>query len=382
MSRRAKEKTKASKVLIRSTSTTKPTNEGTDDDTESPQADDISSASPSVDAHSPMDSPPSQVDASSQGQLSPLTSPPQLHVITDTANVVWQNSPVEQPPDSGTYISRSNLFSGTDSYALRRGSLPVNAFPHPDSSKDGPPVIDCFDPSVRRRSVDASLQRLAFNPYAPYARAKNDILFGPRVGVAPPGRHHQLSRIPYFHNQSHRPSLPHHPSMPQRFGARRSSVCSRTFRFASQPTISPSPPPLLPHDVRGSLPDPYQMYTMPTRVSVSPIPGPLPSPDYSFGAASTPSMTSPSSADSERNSPDSVRSFTYRNEDFEDEERFARYDAFSRYGSIASIASESSINSSYYPEIGGPRADHELVHELPTDTRLNSWCVHLAVFTS
>lgn len=376
ISSRAKEKTKVSKVLSRSTSKpTKPA-EGTDDDTEFPLEEDMSSASPSVDAHSSAESPPPQADASSQGQPSPMPSPPQLHVITDTTSIVWQNSPVEPPPDSGTFISRSNLFSGVDSYAQRRGSLPVNAFLHPDSSTEGPPVIDCFDPLVRRRSVDASLQRLASNPYAPLARAKNNILFGPRVGVAPPGRHHQLSRMPYFH----RSSLPLHSSTPQRLETRRSSVYSRPFRFSSQPTISPSPSPLSPYrEIRGSLPDPHQMYTMPTRVSVSPIPGPLPSPDYSFGAASTPSMASPSSADSEHNSPDSLRSFTFRNEDFEDEDRMTSYDAFSRYGSIASIASESSINSSYYSEIGGPRADHELVHELPLDARLDSWCVFLAV---
>jgi hypothetical protein len=75
-------------------------------------------------------------------------------------------------------------------------------------------------------------------------------------------------------------------------------------------------------------------------------------------------MASPSSGDSERNSPDSVRSFTFRGDDEE-------YDAYSRFGSIASIAtSESSINSSYYAEIGGAAVDHHSAEE-----RRDAWYV-------
>ena len=238
-------------------------------------------------------------------------------------------------------------------------------------------MVDAFDPLLRRSSVDASLQRLALNPFASLARAKNSALYGPGFGVAIPGapsngsirHHHQLNRLPYSnHNPLHQrrgvsnsfASLPQHASM------RRLSMDSRHLRFTSMSRThqTPSPSPLTPYNavIRASLPG--HPYTISSRPVASPIPGPLPSPGFSFGAASTPPMASPSSGDSERNSPDSVRSFTFRGDD-ED------YDAYSRFGSIASIAtSESSINSSYYAEIGGPAVDHHSAEE-----RRGSWYV-------
>ena len=239
-------------------------------------------------------------------------------------------------------------------------------------------MMDAFDPLLRRSSVDASLQRLALNPFASLARAKNSALYGPGFGVAIPGapshglrHHHQLNRLPYNYHPLHHQrrgvsgsiaSLPQHASM------RRLSMDSRPPRFSSisRTHQTPSPSPLTPYNavIRASLPD--HLYTISSRTVASPIPGPLPSPGFSFGAASTPPMASPSSGDSERNSPDSVRSFTFRSGG-EDED----YDAYTRFGSIASIAtSESSINSSYYGEIGGPGVDHHSVEE-----RRDSWYV-------
>ncbi|KIM40240.1 hypothetical protein M413DRAFT_413744 [Hebeloma cylindrosporum] len=313
------------------------------------------------------------VDAFSSSSGS-STSPPQLHLITDATKFSWQNSPIEPPPDSATFPIRpptnsfisagSNAYNNSDLYSHRRGSLPATAFPPPGQSSESP-MMDAFDPLLRRSSVDASLQRLALNPFASLARAKNSALYGPGFGVAVPGapsnglrHHHQLSRLPYNYNPLHQrrggvsnsiASLPQHASM------RRLSMDSRQTRFTpmSRTHQTPSPSLLTPYNavIRASLPD--HLYTISSRTVASPIPGPLPSPGFSFGAASTtPSMPSPSSGDSERNSPDSVRSFTFRGDD-ED------YDAYSRFGSIASIAtSESSINSSYYAEIGGPAVDH------------------------
>jgi len=81
----------------------------------------------------------------------------------------------------------------------------------------------------------------------------------------------------------------------------------------------------------------------------SPIPGPLPSPSFSFGAASTQSASSPNSADSERHSPDSFGSLI-RGED-EDDDTSTSYDAFSRFGSFTSVAtSDSSVHSAFGPE--------------------------------
>lgn len=311
-------------------------------------------------------------------------SPPQLHLITDATKFSWQNSPVEPPPDSATFpirpptnsfISAGSNAYNSDLYAHRRGSLPATAFFPPGQSSESP-MMDAFDPLLRRSSVDASLQRLALNPFANLARAKNSALYGPGFGVAIPGapsnglrHHHQLNRLPYNYNSLHHQrrgvsnsiaSLPQHASM------RRLSMDSRQSRFTSisRTHQTPSPSPLTPYNavIRASLPD--HLYTISSRTVASPIPGPLPSPGFSFGAASTPPMASPSSGDSERNSPDSVRSFTFRGDDEE-------YDAYSRFGSIASIAtSESSINSSYYAEIGGAAVDHHSAEE-----RRDAWYV-------
>jgi len=313
------------------------------------------------------------------------TSPPQLHLITDAAKFSWQNSPVEPPPDSATFPIRpptnsflsagSNVYN-SDLYPHRRGSLPATAFLPPSQSSSESPMVDAFDPLLRRSSVDASLQRLALNPFASLARAKNSALYGPGFGVSIPGapsngirHHHQLNRLPYsnYHPLQQRRGVSNSlASLPQHASMRRLSMDSRHPRFTSMSRThqTPSPSPLTPYNavIRASLPD--HLYTISSRPVASPIPGPLPSPGFSFGAASTPPMASPSSGDSERNSPDSVRSFTFRGDD-ED------YDAYSRFGSIASIAtSESSINSSYYAEIGGPVVDHHSAEE-----RRGSWYV-------
>ena len=238
----------------------------------------------------------------------------------------------------------------------------MNALPQDDGSNE--PSVDWLDPLARRRSVDASLQRLASNPYAPLARAKNGAVFGPRFGVASPGRHHQLSRVPYGY-QTQRHGLPYYPS--PHVNVRHSSMDSRASRFPPRGPSSPSPAAISPYlAVRASLPD-QSLYTVTSRTIASPIPGPLPSPNFSFGAASTPSMASPSSGDSERNSPDSLRSFSFTGED-DEEGVSSSYNSYSRFGSTVSIASEA---SSYYAEIGGPGVEQAPTPDL--HVRRDSW---------
>jgi hypothetical protein len=95
-------------------------------------------------------------------------------------------------------------------------------------------------------------------------------------------------------------------------------------------------------------------------------------PGFQFGAASssTPSIASPSSIDSERNSPDSVRSFPFGGD--EENQPSPPYDTYtSRFSSVASIAtSESSLNSGYY---GGLTADQ--------DRRDSTWYVYIYLAT-
>ena len=314
-------------------------------------------------------------DSSDHFDASPspsITSPPQLHLITDPSNFCWDNSPVE-PPDSATFITRPNILPGTnDIYSYRRGSLPVNAFPPEPSSES--PQPDCFDPLVRRRSIDASLQRLASNPFAGLARAKNSALYGPGFGVSPAGRHHQLGHLPYG-NPPQRRGLSQLSAMPQHASLRRLSMDSRSTRIPSKLNQSPpSPSPLTPYNavVRASLPD--HLFAVTSRTVVSPIPGPLPSPGFSFGAASTPSTTSPSSGNSERNSPDSLQSFTFRSEDIDEDGVPSHYEVYSRFGSVASIAtSDSSINSSYF-------SDHLATPDVRAEDRRSSWYVFFDSF--
>lgn len=295
---------------------------------------------------------------------SPSNTPPQLRLITDSSNSSWNNSPLE-PPDSATFATRPNVFPGSnDLYSHRRGSLPVNAFP-PDPSQS--PHPDSFDPLIRRGSIDTSLQRLASNPFASLARAKNSALYGPGFGVSLPGRNHQLNHSPYGHPPQRR-GLSHLAAIPQHASLRRLSMDSRSVRIPSRLNQSPSPSPLTPYNavVRASLPD--HLFPVPPRQVASPIPGPLPAPGFSFGAASD---NSPSSGDSERNSPDSLQSFTFRGEDNDED---GHYEVYPRFGSIASIAtSDSSINSSYFSELGSAAVDHLATSDVRAEDKRSSW---------
>jgi hypothetical protein len=290
-------------------------------------------------------------ESPSQSPNPPSTSPPALHIVTESSSTSWQDYPVVDavPIDQPSYAD-INLHAG------RRGSLPVNALPHTGRSTNGPPQVDSFDPFARRLSVDASLLRLANNPYAHLARAKNGALFGTRGMTT---RQHSLSRVPYAPYAQR--VVPRGAPMPSRLDIRRASADSRAYRLSSRAGGPPSPSPLSSyHVMRGSLPE-HNLYTVSSRPLPPPIPGPLPSPNFSFGAASTPSMASASSGDSERNSPDSLQSFTFRREEFdEDEGTSASYDGLSRFGSIASVAtSDSSVHSSYYNDVSACAPDHE-----------------------
>lgn len=332
-------------------------------------------------------------------------SPPELRVITDSAVFNWTNNDVnEPPPDSTTSCTSSGLpttalpnicldLDSEDLYALRRGSLPVTSALY--RSQVSQPSSDPF---VRRCSVDASLQRLALHPYANLARAKNTALYGAGVGVASSD---SASRdVPSIgaDGTSHYHLMNYGPRRLQRrfvsssalsaavqYGsslstahysnARRLSMDSRALRISSLQRMrhSPSPSPLSTYSSisRASLPESH-LYSISPRSIGSPIPGPLPMPGFQFGAASssTPSVASPSSIDSERNSPDSIRSFSFGGDD--ENQPSPPYETYtSRFGSVASIAtSESSLNSAYY---GGSIVDQ--------DRRNSTWyvCIYLSV---
>ncbi|KAJ7045668.1 hypothetical protein C8F04DRAFT_939973 [Mycena alexandri] len=246
------------------------------------------------------------------------TEPPSLHVVTDSSVSSWGGSPVVETPEDAPFDMPSLHMVGSG----RRGSLPVNAL-----SYGGNPLVDPLDPLARRRSVDASLVRLAVNPYAGIVRAKNSLLATQRLSH---GRRNN-NQYPTRPGMSHRATVPAH--------TRHASMDSRGYRIPP----SPSPSPLSPfHAVRASLPD-HHLYPVSSRSIAAPIPGPLPSPGFSFGMPNA-------SSDGDRNSPVDFGGFSFGPRDDADTEDDGS--ASYQMSRFSSIASESSATSAYFSDVG------------------------------
>ncbi|KAJ7783330.1 hypothetical protein B0H16DRAFT_1297213 [Mycena metata] len=291
--RRAKEKTKAAKGAVKAPK-------------------DVDSPSPRS-SEDPDEQLPGLSTSSSPSPTA--TEPPSLHVVTDAVVSSWGGSPVVETPEDPPFDMPSLHMVGSG----RRGSLPVNAY-------GGNPLVDPLDPLARRRSVDASLVRLAVNPYAGIARAKNSAMMATQR--LSHGRRSQYTA---------RPGMPHRATVPAH--TRHTSLDARGYRIPP----SPSPSPLSPyHAVRASLPD-HQLYPVSSRPIAAPIPGPLPSPGFSFGMPNA-------SSDGDRNSPVDFGGFSFGPRDDADTEDdgSASYQ-MSRFGSIAS---ESSATSAYFSDVG------------------------------
>ncbi|KAL1703219.1 hypothetical protein EV121DRAFT_261239 [Schizophyllum commune] len=353
--RRAKEKLKASKASKAKeeksnadkadASPPSPSNPPTGDSSSStttPAAEE--SKSDQSAATTPPTTPPSKPDSPPD---SSAISPPALTINIAPSEPPSLQSPW-QPPTSGGSLAQHTLpgapVPSVDDAALlaqRRGSLPAHLHSTVDLSSDLLSVR--HDPFARRRSVDASLQRLPYNPYAPVARARN----GMHSGLNP-------HRVPS--QRSLCPPMARAMSM----DARRFSVdvVPSTQRMYSRPSpqLPYSRPSLpngsltsLPNGSRPSLPS-DDMYAYSQRqVPPSPIPGPLPAPNFSFGAPMPP-------AESEQDSP--------RREDFDghprdfDGQSLASYATSSRFGSLASISTNDSQHT-YYSDVTDP-ADYAL----------------------
>ncbi|KAJ7899613.1 hypothetical protein B0H14DRAFT_3779653 [Mycena olivaceomarginata] len=287
--RRAKEKTNAAKGTLK------------------PPSKDVDSPSPRSsedhDESSPSDHPlPALSTRESHRQTG--TDPSPLHVVTDSSGSSWQGSPVVETPEDQPFDLPS-----LHMVQSRRGSLPINALSYGGNG----PLVDPLDPLARRRSVDASLVRRAANPYAGIARAKN--MATQRLSH---GRRNQYMS---------RPSMPHCATGPFPQHNRHASMDARGYHIPP----SPSPSPLSPyHAVRASLPD-HHLYHVSSRPVTAPIPGPLPSPGFSFGVANA-------SPDSDRNSPVDFGGFSFppaSGAETEGDDSSASHQ-MSRFGSFAS----------------------------------------------
>lgn len=214
-------------------------------------------------------------------------------------------SPPLDPPTQ--QLSPGHQLSSAQIMSMRRPSLP-------GVSQVDNVIPANFDPLARRRSVDPNLLRYATNPYA---------------------RPSHLSRVPGRPSPyPARPNPMHRPSMPSLHTA------GQPMQISEHALYSP----------RGSLPD-NSLYMAQARPLASPIPGPLPQPGFSFGAAS--STVSPGSAgSSERNSPDSLQQYSFPGDrpqlpDF-DEDDSTYGGQTSRFGSITSVASG---DSAYFSDV-------------------------------
>ncbi|KAH7913485.1 hypothetical protein BJ138DRAFT_1221171 [Hygrophoropsis aurantiaca] len=279
----------------------------------------------------------------------------------------WQNSPIEAPEHP--LHARSQPFDlnikDSDMLSSRRGSLPV-LYSHPAA---GPDVGQPSTQLERRQSLDASLYRLNHHPFAGIAKERNNIYL-PRsplssnqpltsIGRRSPGVI-PVRTVSHGPSSYPRPSLMHRASMPHVFAPSRHG------------TIPESAHSFTHSNSRGFPENP--MYA-PSRTVPSPIPGPLPSPNFSFGApqSASPSIASPSAGDYDNahspdvaqvSSPDqtqppsdlaAMQQWTFaRGSDDHDTEDSASYSGLSRFGSVTSIAGSES--SAFYSDVSSAAA--------------------------
>ncbi|KAF8622734.1 hypothetical protein AX15_006824 [Amanita polypyramis BW_CC] len=345
--RRAKEKTKANKAKaaaevanrqqpaspstttsgLPGSSTSSPRSIGTD-------------FRPSLDQNQTQGEQPQEIAISAQ----PSASQPQLDNTTIIplqsclfANPGFSNWDQQHQtgPNDDTSL-QSDVLSAAELYATRRGSLPVHAFPHQPISPSPPDPLIALQ---RRGSIDVNLHRAMSNPYGTLARSRTD------GGAGLRGQRMLAGRSPPFARSScySQPRSGLYPR-PQHIGLRRASMDSRAMFLSQKGTGSSQSPLSVCSSVRASLPIPNSLYTIPSRTISPPGPGPLPEPNFQFGAASSSLLNSSSPGESERNTPDSSpHSFTYREDGRDDDNTsVGSYVPNSRFGSFQSVATSES----------------------------------------
>lgn len=310
-----------------STPTEKPTHPAEDDHPPSPEPHPVERSpiaeSPLTKFSFSLPAPPPQ--AWHSNSTIPTEVPP--HVRPLPADLTWQDS--------------------NDLLNTRRGSLPITiSMPSTDANQSSSHFPD------RRKSMDVSLLRLMHHPFARVAKEKNDAIFL-RPPISPAGSSQSMVRPPSglggpsiraasygssaSYNPYPRPSLAHRASEPHVFTPSRSSLV---------PEIRP---PFPSSHVPRRLSD--NRFTMSSRALPSPIPGPLPKPDFQFGA---PTSASPPHVSPDAESPGNMHAWAFpRNEADQDTEDSYSSTGLSRFGSIASICGSdtSSATSAIYSDV-------------------------------
>ncbi|KAG2091207.1 uncharacterized protein F5147DRAFT_723988 [Suillus discolor] len=242
-------------------------------------------------------------------------------------------TPAEIPPYVRHLPVDLTWQDNNDLLNTRRGSLPITA-----------------STPNRRKSMDISLLRLMHHPFARVAKEKNDAIFL-RPPISPAGCQ-SMARPPsglgapsirvtsYSSSTSYspytRPSSAHRASEPHVFSPTRSSLV---------PEIRPPfPSPHVPRRLSDN------RFTMSSRALPSPIPGPLPKPDFQFGA---PTSGSPPHVSPDAESLGNLHAWAFpRNEADQDAEDSYSSTGLSRSSSIASICgSDTSATSAIYSDV-------------------------------
>jgi hypothetical protein len=279
--------------------------------------------------------------------------PSEFHHLPPT----WIDSQSISPKMPNHAVQPGPPQAPADLYNLRRPSLPtVIRPPHPNSGLCSPPPLGNL--LARRGSVE----RLGGNPYARFLMSRVNS-YQPRP-TSLRESHDQASLhedIPhpasdatafeqhaFIGADGSRPMLEHRASVPHAF----TGVDMQ--RRASMPSDLQS----VPSSSAFRTPD-RRMYAVSCRTVPAPIPGPLPTPNFSFGRpADSPGASSPLPADNEGDYFPELANFSFGrrmdDNDTEDDATSTSYDAMSsRFGSIASMAgSESSNTSAYYSDVG------------------------------
>ena len=265
-----------------------------------------------------------------------------------------------------------------DLYSARRGSLPA-VMPSQPITAPNMTQSPVHYPD-RRKSMDVNFFRLMHHPFARFAKEKNEALYLSKSPLSPAGSTQANLARPSgavlgigpirTNGHGYRPTLSHRASEPQVFAPIRPP-------FPPVPETGPLPPQPAPSRRFSD----NRLYAITSRPLTSPIPGPLPTPDFQFGnpSSGSPSNGSPTPGEVESpsvplQSPDIAQlqrwSFPRPRETDQDTEDSGSYSGLSRFGSVASVTGSDS--SAMYSDVSSCVAADHIGYDAPS-TRRGSW---------
>ncbi|KAF8555320.1 hypothetical protein OG21DRAFT_1602978 [Imleria badia] len=315
--------------------------------------------------------PPAEPSASPVLKLS--CSPPLLPGMLSSEWTGFSGTPVDVPHHARLLDASAQ---DPDLYSTRRGSLPTVM---PSQPFMGPNLAQLpLHYPDRRNSMDVSFYRLMHHPFARIAKEKNEALFLPKSPLSPAGSiPANVTRAPGIgpmRTNGHgyplpRPSPSHRTSEPQVFASVRTPFPPVPEGGPLQSLVAPS----------RRFSD-NRLYAISSRTIPSPIPGPLPTPDFQFGDPSSvsPPNASPTPGEVESpqvpmQSPEIAQlqrwSFPRSREPDQDTEDSGSYSALSRFGSVASVSGSDS--SAMFSDVSSCVAVDHIGYD-PSTTRRGS----------